>query len=322
MEGKSLVFDISCDKPLIEHLDPGTFDARAKKKVLTTYYTGIVNYLPVENMFVSSILDWNKSTASLPSLTLTDATYNELTDHTRNCLREQAIYTAAWHVEETFPNIPNPPSPYRAEVGKRLFLDAWDYAFSDMDKSIQNLSDYGLQDCVELIHVWQRSGYDNALPAHYPAAESQGGDEGLRHLLATGTKAGYLVGVHENYMDYYPNYEHYNIDDIALDSAGNRTLAWNNGTFQSYGVRPSARVRLASTQSPEIHRRYGTTVCYLDVHAATPIWMYTDFRSGEKDAACSEAASMPIAISLSMKERRIMARCLTKALFTGSTADC
>jgi prepilin-type processing-associated H-X9-DG protein len=38
---------------------------------------------------------------------------------------------------------------------------------------------YGITNCVALIHDWQRSGYDNALPMHYPANASYGGDAGM-----------------------------------------------------------------------------------------------------------------------------------------------
>ena len=71
------------------------------------------------------------------------------------------------------------------------------------------LADYGITNCVALIHDWQRSGYDNALPMHYPANASYGGDRGMSNLVATGTRLGIRCALHENYVDYYPNYDFY-----------------------------------------------------------------------------------------------------------------
>ena len=44
-------------------------------------------------------------------------------------------------------------------------------------------------------------------------------------------------------------------------------------------------MRLASTQSPEIHRRYGTTAAYLDVNSAVPPWKNVDHRAATKQSA-------------------------------------
>jgi hypothetical protein len=94
------------------------------------------------------------------------------------------------------------------------------------------------------------------------------------------------VMLHENYVDYYPNYEHFDEEDISLDSAGKRQEAWYNpGTkIQSFAVKPNAILRLAQGQSPEIRRRYGTRGIFLDVHSAVPPWFHVDMRTGEEGA--------------------------------------
>ena len=129
----------------------------------------------------------------------------------------------------------------------------------------------------------QLRSYDNALPMHYPANARYGGDAGMSSLVATGTRLGIRCALHENYVDYYPNYDFYNTNDIALDSAGHLQHAWYNpGTrIQSFAVKPDAILRLAATQSPEIHRRYNTLADYLDVHSAVPPWFHVDDRAGE-----------------------------------------
>ena len=54
--------------------------------------------------------------------------------------------------------------------------------------------------------------------------------------------------------------------------------------IQSFAVKPDAILRLAATQSPEIHRRYNTLADYLDVHSAVPPWFHVDDRAGETGA--------------------------------------
>jgi hypothetical protein len=84
----------------------------------------------------------------------------------------------------------------------------------------------------------------------------------------------------------YPNYDFYNTNDIALDSYGHLQHAWYNPStrIQSFAVKPDATLRLAATQSPEIHRRYNTQADYLDVHSAVPPWFHVDDRAGETGA--------------------------------------
>ncbi|HEX2950583.1 MAG TPA: hypothetical protein VHV83_13630, partial [Armatimonadota bacterium] len=73
---------------------------------------------------------------------------------------------------------------------------------------------------------------------------------------------------------------------VALGSNGTPQLAWfNRGTgIQSFAEKPTAMLRLAATQSPEIHRRYGTNACFLDVCSAVTPWFHVDMRAGEQGA--------------------------------------
>ncbi len=281
--GKSLVLDVKCDRPVLTMFDAGGWGpALRRQQGAVPYYSGQIFYLPAENLFVNAFLDWTASSASWHENT--QAHYGALTDGRRLDLEERVVYTAAWHLAETLPNIPNPPSPYRKQIGDRIVLDIWGGRYTDIAKHLERLSDYGITHCIALIHDWQRSGYDNALPMHLPAAADKGGDEGMKTLVATGIRLGYLVALHENYVDYYPNYDFFDENDIALDSQGRKQLAWYNpGTkIQSFAEKPNAILRLATTQSPEIHRRYGTNADYLDVHSAVPLWFHVDYRAGEE----------------------------------------
>ncbi|WP_165227259.1 DUF5696 domain-containing protein [Aquisphaera insulae] len=282
LQGKSLVFDVEADRPDVERLAPGGWGPVIRRKnVPVPFLTDEVHYLPAQGLFVAANLDWTASNASHHDGGA--ASYLPLTDGRRNPLRERLIYSAAWNLDEVLPNIPNPPSPYLKDLGTRTVLDIWGGRYTDIAERMNRLASYGIDRGVAIIHDWQRSGYDNALPAHYPAAADKGGDEGMKALVATGKKLGYHMALHENYVDYYPNYEGYRESDIALDSAGKLQKAWyNEGTkIQSFAVKPNAILPLAATQSPEIHRRYATNANYLDVHSAVPPWFHVDQRAGE-----------------------------------------
>lgn len=285
IEEKSLVFDISCNRSLIGRLDAGGWSPiPIRKQIPVPYYSGQVFYIPTADLFVGGFLDWTYSNASAHENTV--ATYSALTDGSRRSLKERVVFTAARHLAETLPNIPNPPSPYIRDVGERIVLDVWGGRYTDIAGKLEALWDYGVTDCAAIIHAWQSSGYDNALPAHYPANEGLGGDEGMKTLVATARRLGYLLALHENYMDYYPNYDFFDETDIALNSDGSRVLGWfNPGTgIQAFQIKPNAMLRLAATQSPEIHRRYNTNASYLDVHSAVPPWWRVDCRAGERGA--------------------------------------
>ena len=43
----------------------------------------------------------------------------------------------------------------------------------------EKLAELGISRCAAIVHVWQRSGYDNALPAHIPANADLGGDAAM-----------------------------------------------------------------------------------------------------------------------------------------------
>jgi hypothetical protein len=282
MTGKTLGLTITCDQPRVTSLDAGVWGPVVRRRqVVVPYYTGSVNYLPQSGLFVNAVLDWTKSSAS--SHSGTKASYEALTDGSRVPLRERILFTAAWHLAEVLPNPPNPPSPWREFLANKIVLDIWGGTFNHIAANLQTLADYGITNCVALIHDWQRSGYDNALPMHYPANAAYGGDAGMSNLVASATRLGIRCALHENYVDYYPNYDFYHTNDIALDSAGKLQLAWYNpGTrIQSFAVKPNAILRLADTQSPEIHRRYVTPANYLDVHSAVPPWFHVDARAGE-----------------------------------------
>lgn len=282
LAGKSLVLSLACDQPWIKSVSPGDWGPVAvRRRVAVPYYGHDVEFLPAENLFVCRYPDWTRSAAS--HFSGATALYRELTDGSRHAMKETFIFAAGWHLAEAFANIPNPASPYRKEMGARTVLDIWDWQTFDVSaRDLDLIGGLGVRDGFIIYHAWQRDGYDNGLPAHWPAREKQGGEPAMKQLSATAKRLGHLFSLHENYVDYYPNYEHFTTNDLSHNSTGGIEKAWlNEGTgIQSFAIKPSAILRLAKEQSPEIKKRYDTTAGYLDVHSCVPMWFHVDMQAG------------------------------------------
>ncbi len=278
LQGKSLVLDVACDQPVVRALAGGGWGPVMRRRSINVpYYSQPIEFLPEQNLFAGSFLDWTRSQAS--SHDGTRALYDPLMDGRRNLLQERLIYTAAWHLDETFPNLPAAPSAYRTELAGRVLLDIWGGTFAGIQTQLRTWAASGLSPAVALIHCWQFGGYDNELPQHVPANAALGGDAALAALVREAKQDGILLALHENYSDYYPNTPGFNARNIALAGGGVRVPAWFNPStkIQSFAVRPAQVVALAKTQGPEILRRYGTKASFIDVDSAVPPWFHVDF---------------------------------------------
>ena len=142
--GKSLVLDVSCEEPLIVLLDAGQWGPVLHRRPVTVpYYSGQVYYLEQEHLFVNTILDWTKSSASYNDLTRSG--YDPRTDGSRSPLHERMIFSAAWQADETLPNIPNPPSRYREHLAGKIVLDIWGGQFADIARKLETLHEFRVE---------------------------------------------------------------------------------------------------------------------------------------------------------------------------------
>ena len=289
LQGKSLVFDVTCDRPLLRGLDGGGWGpVLRRRQIAVPYYSNPVLFLARENLFTGALLDWTASQAS--SQEGTRATYDARTDGTRNLLRERLVYVAAWHLAETLPNIPNPPSPFRANLSGRVMLDIWGGSFAAIQAQLHALAESGFGSGAAILHNWQRDGYDNGLPAHVPANSGLGGDPAMAALVGSAQADGIDIALHENYVDYYPNFEGFTETDIARNPDGSRVPAWYNPAtkVQSFALKPTRILPLAKIQGQEIVQRYSSAACYLDVHSAGAPWFHVDADARQTGAGSFE----------------------------------
>jgi hypothetical protein len=271
VKGAAFAAMVDADKPVISSVDMGSWSAALQaQSIAVPYYSGKVWYVPTMAEYVNAWWDWHTTHAT--KLSATGAQYLARTDSTLSPFHERLSLVLSPDVDEVLPSPGNPASPYIPELSGRLVLDIWTPDFKKIQQGLIELGDYGITNCVGIIHVWQHAGYDNALPQHYPANEAMGGEEALTAAVTAGKANECLMALHENYVDYYPNYPKYDPSAVALNSDGSPMLAWlNRGTkVQAYSTKPTWMVKNASTQSPMIHARYGTTAAFLDVSSSVP----------------------------------------------------
>lgn len=133
---------------------------------------------------------------------------------------------------------------------------------------VRKLAVLGLKDVLLLYHQWQQAGFDNELPAHFPANDFTPDTSGsFGELLAAAREAGYLLALHENYLHMYPNSPLFEEAAIARHADLSFKGGWLNVTrgTQSYLIAPDKMLPFARDQSSRIARAYNPGAGFLDV---------------------------------------------------------
>lgn len=299
LANKSLLVSVRSDNPVISRCSLGRVGAVPLRRPLTIPYLppvwgagGQVEYLPVQNVFVSRYLDWTQSGSS--TCPAGEATYEPKTDGARNPLRESGYIAVSPNLNEVLPNIPHPPSPYLKLLGDKIMLDIWRHhngTYQGDAASLRELKDNGVDHVAIIQHVWQRYGYDVKLPDHIPANPSMGGDAGMIEFGKAANACRYVWSVHENYIDLYPDAPSYDPTARVLTASGEPSKAWfNSGTgVQSFGLKCNRALGYAQQNAPYIHKTYGTSAAYLDVHTCVPPWHQLDHEASQPLAAMCQA---------------------------------
>jgi hypothetical protein len=289
--GKAIKVTARCDSPVITRFSLGSPLAAIRRNVFIPYLLGDAHYLPSENLYACRYLDWTQSQSS--SCPQGEATYEPKTDGSRNTLFETGYFAVSPDISEVLPNIPHSPSPFLSTLGDKIMLDMWDHhpGYASDTAVIRQIKDQGVDHVAIIQHVWQRYGYDAKLPDHFPANPEFGPESDLIEFGKAATDAGYLWSLHENYIDLYPDAPSYDPAARVLQFDGKPANAWYNpGTkVQSFGLKCNRALGFAQMNSAEIHRRYGTTAAYLDVHTSVPPWHQLDHEANQPMAAMAKA---------------------------------
>lgn len=265
LKGKSLRLEYASPRPVLYSINIAV--PPFSKIFVPFLYEGQAQVGYIQPVFLSAFCDWWRTESSTIGADGASPTYIPKTDGRRNPPREIFYLTVSPFFPEVLPNIPNPPSPFLAELSKRIVLDVWAGKFQDDENFLKELATYGVDSLLVLKHDWQREGYDNAYPTTMPANKELGGDEGLRSLCETAKNLGHRFCIHENYFDYYPNSEAFRKEDVALDPQGNALKGWFNPgvPIQAFLLKPSKFLHYEKIFSPEIKKRYGVNAGYFDI---------------------------------------------------------
>ncbi|RRA48238.1 hypothetical protein [Acidipila sp. EB88] len=274
LDGAIASVKITADAPIISSIGLSQWPASlGGRDISIPYYSQAVRYVDSSNLFVNVFLDPFVSNAT--TFWENSASYVATTTGSMNKVQETLKFAVSTNIMNVLPYPEHPASPYMSQMAGRLVLDVQDGQFADIASSLQQLADYGVSDCAAIVHVWQRYGYDNELPAHYSANPTMGGDASMKTVGAAAGQAPCLFALHQNYADYYPNYPAYTAAATALQADGSQIEGWLNPTtnVQAFVTKPNLFVTNAATQSPTIHQAYATTAGFIDVNSsATPWW--------------------------------------------------
>jgi hypothetical protein len=132
------------------------------------------------------------------------------------------------------------PAPAVALKAGRFVFDLWGGRYAENTARLQRCFDYGLTNSMVIIHVWQRWGYDYRLPDIYPPLPTLGTLEELQAQSRLCRALGVQWGLHDNYIDIYPDCTDFSYENVTFTAEGQPRKAWlNEGrNAQSYQFRP------------------------------------------------------------------------------------
>jgi hypothetical protein len=279
--GRTLTVHVSTDEPLSAGFYCDRCAHAADPVIVHVPYLTLFNVLLSGGVFTSLYCDWENSDASLltPSNSVfsdssvyfaQNALYVPNSAGRRRPVNETVYCTVSPDLNDVLPQVPNPVSPYKAVSAGRLFVDLWTGQFSQAADAVARCRKAGVADAWVIEHNWQHAGYDMQYPDVLPANPNLGGNAGLLAVRDSAAAAGYLFGVHENYVDMYPDAPSYSIADIALTPDDSLKKAWYNSSTgkQSYQIKPSRAAFYLDTWAPKIHAAFSTSASFLDVHSA------------------------------------------------------
>ncbi|MCE5216604.1 hypothetical protein LLH03_06155 [bacterium] len=164
------------------------------------------------------------------------------------------------------------------KLAGRFCFDIWGGRYADVADQMEKMIRYGLTDSFLTKHVWQRWGYDYRLPDIWPPDPSLGTLEDMRRMGQVCRDAGVLWGLHDNYIDFYPDAADYTYDDLCFTQDGKPIKAWlNEGRdAQSYRWRPDRIMPFIERNLKLVRDNVAPTHYFLDVFTSTGCWDYYD----------------------------------------------
>jgi hypothetical protein len=160
----------------------------------------------------------------------------------------------------------------------RFVFDIWGGRYAEIAETMKRMIAYGLTDSVLTVHVWQRWGYDYRLPDIYPPQPQLGTVEDMGQIAQVCGQYNIPWGLHDNYIDFYPDAADYSYDDICFTEQGEPVKAWiNEGRdAQSYRWRPDRIMPFVKRNLELIKPNLSPTHYFIDVFTSLPCFDFYD----------------------------------------------
>ena len=163
-----------------------------------------------------------------------------------------------------------------AQLAGRFTFDLWSGRYGESAKALERAAEYGMKDALVVWHRWQRWGYDYRLPDIYPPDPQWGTMEEFKALTEACRKNGTLFAPHDNYIDFYPDFEGFTYDSIVFRQNGTPYRAWFNygKEAQSYRARPDKLMPYVQRNVRLLKEGAAPTSYFIDVWSSASPYDY------------------------------------------------
>jgi hypothetical protein len=168
------------------------------------------------------------------------------------------------------------PSKGVAKLAGRFTFDLWSGHYGQSAADLERAAKYGITDALVVWHQWQRWGYDYRLPDIYPPNPQFGSMEEFRRLVEICKRAGTLFAPHDNYIDFYPDFEGFSYGSIVFRPNGTPYRAWFNygREAQSYRARPDRLMPYVERNLRLIKQGFAPDAYFIDVWSSAAPYDY------------------------------------------------
>ena len=294
---QSVIVDVWVKGGNVQEVRFGRWRAPGRtKRISVPYYTyrrGRLNDRPCvvmanlggETVFFAAAMDWTQSAASVPwcfldkgaegTVAANGATsYRPRTDGIRNDCRERFVWSVSGTFDEVLPSIPNPPSPFRAEMGSK----AWrSYAAGDRAKDMafwaarkrRGLAHLRITDHEDM---W-RDDFES-FTFRTNCAPRKGGDAAqfayTRFMI---DKLGYSYGPYNTFLDMSTVSEFWSPDRIMRNPDGQLIPGWQ----RCYVPKAHFAAEMNDILSPAIQEKFRFNCAYCDQTTIFTPWTRIDY---------------------------------------------
>lgn len=160
----------------------------------------------------------------------------------------------------------------------RFVFDFWGGSYANILELMKLYVRYGLTDSMLIQHSWQHYGYDVRLPDVWPPNPAQGTLEELKATQDFLDQHDVPFGLHDNYIDFYPDADGFTYDDIIFEADGQPQKAWYNPgpDAQSYRFNPTKFFPYAERNLNIIREELMQTAYFTDVFSSIHIMNFFD----------------------------------------------